>query len=160
MNDLKELEKRIEAAREELVAAEAALAAAKQSTEWPQMGEEYWVGAENSHGAWSSSYADDKTDAFRKAIGDMHRTKEEAEAYRAYRMNPRTVMRDKIQMWLEEYNCGQQGRYVMHKSGSAVEAVAANSFAIKDMTGVGIMIEKFGLDNILWACGGPEPGVE
>ena len=162
MNNLEEMKKKYE----ELGEAIKRLEEQEQPAEWPQVGDEYWTGLFPNR-IEGFFFDNDVAEAFYKAIGDMHRTKEEAEAYRAFRMNPRTVMRDKIQVFVDEYN----GNWVADWNSAVADCKwfvnedgkldfvrhLVKPFQMKDREGAKLLLEKFGHKNILWACGGPEP---
>ena len=156
--NIEELEKKYEALGEEIERLKAE--AVDSDDEWPKVWDEFFIVAED----WAIDrkvFAGTPRDRFNQAIGNIHRTEKEAEAYRAYRTNPRTVMRDKIQMFVDEYNGDMRGKFTISCGGNVIrDAGLLNSVAIKDACGANLLLEKFGLPNILWACGGSEPGGE
>lgn len=95
MNKLEEFEKKLGSLALEL---EAMKAEAVQDEEWPKVGCKYWVSQTPPHKPFASIWDGDNTDSFRLATGNVHRTNEEAEAYRVWLTNPRTNARRRVEM--------------------------------------------------------------
>ena len=93
MNKLEEFEKKLAALALELEAMKAEVA---QDEEWPKSGAYYTVLSDNriENCLWN----DDSYDKFRLSAGNVHRTNEEAEAYREWLTNPRTQARRRAEM--------------------------------------------------------------
>lgn len=97
MNKLEEFEKKLGSLALEL---EELKAEAVQNEEWPKVGCEYfyWNNYSGSDLIESSNWQKMKTDGMRLNVGNVHRTKEEAEAYRDWLTNPRTQARRRVEM--------------------------------------------------------------
>ncbi len=101
MSKLEEFEKKLASLALEL---EVMKADAAQDEEWPKDGCEYWVSQTTPHAphtphkTFASIWDGGNTDSFRLATGNVHRTKEEAEAYRDWLTSPRTQARRRGEM--------------------------------------------------------------
>ena len=69
----------------------------KVGDEWPKVGDEYYL-AYSTGTIACVAWGNDSADKNLTASGNVHRTKEEAEAYRAWLTNPRTQARRRVEM--------------------------------------------------------------
>ena len=78
-----------------------------QDEEWPKYGDKYWASDSYTGKVFESAGADTQITQRRLAAGNVHRTREEAEAYRDWLTNPRTQARRRVEMCdgLYEYGC-------------------------------------------------------
>ena len=94
MSKLEEFEKKLGSLAVEL---EVMKAEAAQDEERPNDTSKYWASDSYTRKVFESAGADARITKRRIATGNVHRTKEEAEAYRDWLTNPRTQARRRVE---------------------------------------------------------------